>query len=396
MNPVTFLKTKWHKSLKKTKSKYAKPEERYKDLIEHLNDVIFTLDKDGIFTYVSPVGKSMLGFEPSELTGEKMASYIHDEDAGLFNHCFKESINGRSGKNELRMTTAAKQLLWVHISLIPIVKKGVITGIRGVLADVTQKKRFESQLLQIQKMEFLGRLTRTVAHDFNNMLSIILGYAELGMEKTTPDDRLYDDLMAIFTTGKRSSDITRQLLDFARKKPIQARALDLNLTMENMHKLLQTMVGKEIELVLLPGTEVWPVKMDSSQVDQLLANLCTNGRDAIPDAGRITIETKNSKFDEEFCAARPGFIPGTYSMLAVSDTGRGITPETMDKIFEPFFTTKGPGQGSGLGLAAVSVIVKQNNGFISVDSEPGKGTVIRIYLPGQTDKAAEEAHSGLH
>ena len=204
------------------------------------------------------------------------------------------------------------------------------------------------------------------------------------MEKVDQSDAIHGDLMEILSAAKRSTDITRQLLAFARKQTIAPKVLDLNDTIESMLKMIRRLIGEDIDLAWLPGTDVWPVKMDPSQVDQILANLCVNARDAIADVGKVTIETKNISFDKVYCDDHTGFIPGEYVFLAVSDDGSGMTPETADKIFEPFFTTKGVGQGTGLGLATVYGIVKQNNGFINVYSEVAKGTTIKIFLPRYT------------
>ena len=238
-------------------------------------------------------------------------------------------------------------------------------------------------------MESVGRLAGGVAHDYNNISSIIIGYSELALEKIEQGNLLYDDLMEIYTAAKRSTDITRQLLAFARQQTIAPKVLDLNDTIESMLKLLRRLIGEDIDLAWLPGAEVWPVKLDPSQVDQIMANLCVNARDAIADVGKVTIETKNISFDEDYCADHAGFVPGEYVMLAISDDGSGIAPETLDKIFEPFFTTKGLGKGTGLGLATVYGIVKQNSGFINVYSEPERGTTIKIYLPKHKGQAAE-------
>lgn len=260
-------------------------------------------------------------------------------------------------------------------------------------ASERKRELLEGQLIQAQKMESVGRLAGGVAHDYNNMLSVIIGYAELAMEKVDPNDPLYADLVEILSAAKRSTNITRQLLAFARQQTIAPIVLDLNDTVESMLKMLRRLIGEDIDLAWLPGADVWPVKIDPAQVDQILANLCVNARDAIAGVGKVTIETKNSSFDEAYCADHKGFAPGEYVLLAVSDDGRGIAPETLDKIFEPFFTTKGLGKGTGLGLATVYGIVKQNNGFINVYSEPENGTTIKIYLPrhtGQTVAAHPE------
>ncbi len=238
-------------------------------------------------------------------------------------------------------------------------------------------------------MEAVGRLAGGVAHDFNNMLGVILGYAEMALGKVDPAQPLHADLEEIMNAARRSAAITRQLLAFARKQTIDPKVLDLNETVEGMLKMLRRLIGEDIDLVWLPESGLWPVKMDPTQVEQILANLCVNARDAIAEVGKVTIETENAAFDEAYCADHAGFVPGEYAMLAVSDDGCGMDKETLDQIFEPFFTTKGVGQGTGLGLATVYGIVKQNNGFINVYSEPGKGTTFKIYLPRQAVQAVE-------
>jgi CheY-like chemotaxis protein len=213
------------------------------------------------------------------------------------------------------------------------------------------------------------------------MLVLILGYTELALEEMDPSLPLHDDLEEIRKAANRSADFTRQFLAFARKQTVAPKVLDLNETVESTLKMLRRLIGENINLVWMPGKSMWPVKVDPSQIDQILANLCVNARDAIADVGRIAIKTGSVLFDADYCAAREGVTPGEYVVLAVSDNGCGMNKETLDKLFEPFFTTKAVGQGTGLGLATVYGAVKQNGGFINVSSEPGKGTTFEIYLP---------------
>ena len=264
----------------------------------------------------------------------------------------------------------------------------------ALLVAEQDTKKVEAQLLQAQKMESVGRLAGGVAHDFNNMLSVILGFSELALEKVSSVDPLHEDLSEIHNAAVRSTEITRQLLAFARKQTIAPVALDLNVAVESMLKMLRRLIGEDIDLAWLPEASLWPVMMDPSQVDQLLANLCVNARDAIEGVGKVTIETHTSTFDAAYCSDHPGFVPGDYVLLAVSDDGCGMDRDTVDKIFEPFFTTKDVGQGTGLGLATVYGIVKQNNGFINVYSEPGKGSTFKIYLARHTESAVISSSKG--
>nr|WP_319393955.1 PAS domain S-box protein [uncultured Desulfobacter sp.] len=250
-----------------------------------------------------------------------------------------------------------------------------------IATDITDLKKMESQLLQAHKMESVGRLAGGVAHDFNNMLNIILGNTEMAIEDIAPDDPVHGNLGEILSAAKRSADITRQLLAFSRKQTIAPKVLNLNDTIESMFRMLRRLIGEDIDLVWRPGANIRQVRMDPSQIDQILANLCVNARDAIADVGKITIETGNTTFDSAYCETHQGFNTGDFVLLAVSDDGCGMDKDTMKNMFEPFYTTKGVGKGTGLGLATVYGIVKQNEGFINVYSEPDQGTTFRIYLP---------------
>ncbi|MFO8112583.1 MAG: ATP-binding protein, partial [Desulfosalsimonadaceae bacterium] len=259
---------------------------------------------------------------------------------------------------------------------------------KGISRDITERKQAEAeredlqcQLLQAQKLESVGRLAGGVAHDFNNMLTIINGYAEMMTDVLSPSDPFYDNALQIHEAGKKSAVIVRKLLAFARKQTISPEVMNVNDNVASMLKMLQQLIGENIDLAWKPGQNLWLVKMDYTQLDQILANLVVNARDAIADIGKITIETKNVEFDEQYCHMHTGFVPGPFVMLTVSDTGCGMETEVFDNLFEPFFTTKEIGKGTGLGLPTVYGIVKQNSGFINVYSEPGQGTTFKIYLP---------------
>ncbi len=243
-----------------------------------------------------------------------------------------------------------------------------------------ERDQLQMRLAQAEKLESVGRLAGGVAHDFNNLLTVILGHAELALMRIAPSDPVYAAIQEIQTAGERSAKLTQQLLAFARRQATAPRVLNLNAAIEVGLKMVRRLIGEDIELLCLSAPDLWAVKMDPVQVDQILINLCLNGRDSITQAGKLVIETANVTFDESFCNEHADCIPGGYAMLSVRDNGCGMDRKTLDRLFEPFFTTKKVGEGTGLGLATVYGIVKQNEGFIDVQSTPGHGTTVRVYL----------------
>jgi PAS domain S-box-containing protein len=252
-----------------------------------------------------------------------------------------------------------------------------------------ERETLQAQLNQAQRMESVGRLAGGVAHDFNNMLGIILGHADLALDDIDQTQQAYADIQEIINAARRSADLVRQLLAFARKQTISPKVLDINETVQSMIKMVRRLIGEDIELLWKPGFGLWPVKIDPTQIDQILANLCVNARDAIAGVGNVIIETGNVTADDAYCRMHPGASPGEYVFIAISDDGCGMTKDVMDKLFEPFFTTKEVGKGTGLSLATVYGIVKQNNGFVDVQSVEGRGTTFRVYLPRADFPVAE-------
>ncbi len=287
----------------------------------------------------------------------------------------------------VRRADEVDRVVWANAAPIRDAQDEVVAGI-VVFLDVTEKKQAEAeheklhaQLFQAQKMESVGRLAGGVAHDFNNKLTVILGRVQMLLQDMTPENPIYGDLEEIQEAAQGSADLTRQLLAFARKQTISPRKLDLNETVGGMLRMLGRLIGEDLDLAWHPHKGLWLVKMDPAQIDQILANLAVNARDAIDGVGKITIETKNAVLDDAYCAENLGSVPGEFVVLTVSDNGFGMDTVTLDQIFEPFFSTKEVGKGTGLGLSTVYGIVKQNDGFVSVYSEPGKGTTFKIYMP---------------
>ncbi len=355
----------------------------------------------GLLKFVNNRFSEMLGYAPEEIIGRQYWDFIHPEDREMVRDISMARARGEAAPPEYEFRHQSKdgKTLWVH-NLATIIQYQGQTANMGNLAQINDRKRAEeekdklqAQFHQAQKMESVGRLAGGVAHDYNNMLSVIIGYTELALEKMAPTDPIHGDLQEIYTAAGRAKEITRQLLAFARKQTIAPKVLDLNTTVEGMLNMLRQLIGEDIDLAWLPDTDLWPVKMDPSQLDQIIANLCVNARDAITGVGKISVETQNATLDEACCANYRWFVAGDFVVLAVSDDGCGMDKENQEKIFEPFFTTKEAGKGTGLGLATVYGIVKQNDGFINVYSEPGNGTTFRIYLPryeGMTADAIKE------
>jgi CheY-like chemotaxis protein len=242
-------------------------------------------------------------------------------------------------------------------------------------------------LLQAQKLEAVARLAGGVAHDFNNMLAVIQGHAELALMRLGVDDPSFRHFSAIRDTARRSADLTQQLLAFARKQVITPISLDLNKTVESILKMLRRLLGEDIDLAWIPGKGLWTIKADPTQIDQILANLCINARDAITGVGKIIVATDNCSIDKDYCSTHAGFLPGDFVRISVSDNGCGMDKQLLNQIFEPFFTTKELGKGTGLGLATVYGAVRQNEGFVNVYSELGQGSVFSIYFPRYTGES---------
>ncbi len=253
--------------------------------------------------------------------------------------------------------------------------------LHSIIHDITKEKELEAQLFQAQKLESIGRLAGGIAHDFNNMLNVILGYGELALNKLNENDPLYKDITEIINAGKRSMALTNQLLAFSRKQILKPKVFNINETLNSMHKMLERLIGEDIELIMTLKEDIPNVKADPSQIEQVIMNLVVNARDAMPYGGKLIIETSTTFLDDNYTKTHAGVTPGDYVMIAVTDTGYGMDKETLSHIFEPFFTTKGKEKGTGLGLATVYGIVKQSGGHIWVYSEVGKGTTFKIYLP---------------
>lgn len=366
---------------------------RFRTLFQQSMDAIAIMDRyPPKYRFVNPAFVELFGYTEEEikkLTDEQAWILVHPDDRPIVQASLKERMEGRakSARYEFRILRKDGDVRWVEVAG-SVAELGSTLFNQTIYRDVTPRKQAEAlqqslqdQLTQAQKLESVGRLAGGVAHDFNNMLSVILGGLELVEEQVEPGSPIHDDLQEIKKAGLRSAELTQQLLAFARKQTVAPKVLDINSTVEGLLKMLRRLIGEDIDLVWAPDSELWPVHIDPSQVDQILANLCVNARDAINGPGKLTIETENVIFDATYCAKHVECVQGEYVLLAVSDNGCGMDRDTLNRVFEPFFTTKHMGEGTGLGLSMVYGIVRQNNGFIRVYSEPGHGTTFKIYLP---------------
>jgi hypothetical protein len=368
--------------------------------LSSIGDGVIATDLGARVTFVNPVAESLLGWKQSEAAGKELVSVLKlVSDPG---HELVESPVNRALQESAAVTLPARTLLIardgaelpIEDSAAPIRDdSGNLRGAIMVFRDVTSRRQLEEQLSHAHKMDAVGRLAGGVAGDFNNLLTVITGFAELLRAEVTDNEaarRFADEIMY---ASERAAGLTRQLLAFSKGQNTQPRLLDLNVLLSNMEPMLRRLVGEEIDLIILPGADIGRIKADPAQVEQAVMNLATNSRDAMPGGGKLVVETANVDFEDENSAMKVGVKPGSYVMLAVSDTGVGMDAETRSRLFEPFFTTKNPGQGSGLGLATVYGIVKQSEGHVTVYSQAGAGTIFEIYFP-RIAESEEKLHGG--
>jgi PAS domain S-box-containing protein len=366
-------------------------EERFRAMFDSAAIGTGVLDLDGKVMTSNRALEQMLGYTKAELDGMSAAELTHPDDRRRELELFAELAEGKREEYRLEKRCLAKggDIVWGHhtVSLV----RDAFTKPKfaiAMLEDITPRKeaeeerlRLETQLRQAQKMEAVGQLAGGVAHDFNNLLTAIRGYSEFALNRLGSENAsIRKDIEEIAKSADRASSLTRQLLAFSRKQLLQPRILQLNDVVSEVDKMLRRLIGEDIEVVTVFGPTLGRVKADPGQIEQVLVNLVVNARDAMPDGGKLTIETCNVDVDEEYSAAHEGLSPGRYVMLAVHDTGHGIDAQTKSRLFEPFFTTKEQGKGTGLGLATVYGIVKQSGGYVVVESEPGQGAAFKVFL----------------
>ncbi len=392
--------------LLQSREELEKSLERYTELYDFAPLGYLTLARDGTILEVNLTGTKILGVERSLLKGDRFGLFVLDEDIPLFNALLDRLFSSReAGSCEVRLRGdearqshteshgAVKEQQTLHLEAV-LSDDG--QECRAVVSDITRQKKIEKEnallqatLAQSQKLESIGRLAGGVAHDYNNMLQVMLGNIELLNDEDDLGSGARTMLDNLRNSVLKSAALTRQLLAFARKQLITPKIIDFNAAVSEMLTMLRSLIGENIQLIYTPGSALWPVKMDSSQIDQIMANLAINARDAIRGAGTMSIRTCNVSADALYCQQYPEMIPGDYVLLIVEDNGCGMDTETLELVFEPFYTTKSMAEHSGLGLATVHGIVRQNNGFIKVSSKKGEGTTFEIYLPRSVVSAGE-------
>ena len=375
-------------------------EAQFRSLIENVSDFIVVLQSDGTIRYASPSfereageGRSLIGRNIIELAADEDRATVENLLATVQTKAMPADDSIPPIEAEFRIRRSTGELRTLELSASNLLQHPAVKGIVVNARDVDERRKLEDQLMRAQRMEAIGTLSGGVAHDFNNILTVILGHTEVLLQMARSSPEISDHLKSIDEASRRASALTRQLLAFSRKQVLQPRAFNLNTLILDLDKMLRRMISEDIEFRTVTDPNLGATKADPGQIEQVVMNLVVNARDAIQGGGSITVETANVELDEEYVRTHPGARPGPHVMLAVSDTGEGIRPEIMPHIFEPFFTTKEVGRGTGLGLSTVYGIVKQSGGNVWVYSQPGRGTTFKIYLPRVEEPAAVSAEA---
>jgi len=352
--------------------------------VEQSADTVIVTNREGIIEYVNPAFEALTGYSYAEIGG-KTPRILKSGEQGpeFYQEMWKTILAGNNYRGILVNKKKNGELYYVEESISPVRDAtGEVTHFISNGRDLTDRLRLEAQLLQAQKMDAIGRLAGGVAHDFNNLLTIITSYSELALDVVPKGSPLEAKVQEILLAARRAAKLTRQLLAFSRKQPQALRVTDINQVIANIARTLPRLIGEDVDCRFVPGDGLGQVRVDPVQIEQILMNLAANARDAMPQGGNLRIETSNVTLDDAYIHHKPAAIPmGRYALITISDDGAGIPSEDLSHIFEPFYTTKAPGEGTGLGLATVYGIVKQNKGFIWVYSELRHGTVFKIYLP---------------
>ena len=377
--------------------KLHRSETHFRLLIEHASDLITVLNLKGLIRFQSPSLERVLGYVPAKLLGRSVFEFLHPEDLQQARTSFERALSEPSATVSLECRFRHQNGRWRMLQstgrALPAAGGEDLMVLNS--RDVTEQKQLEAQLRQSQKMEAVGQLAGGVAHDFNNLLSVIIGHSGL-LEMSLPrDQQVWESVTEIGRAAERAAALTRQLLAFSRQQVLEFQVLDLNAIVAAAEKMLRRLIGEDVHLTTSLQPDLGRVRADPGQIDQVLLNLAVNARDAMPKGGTLSFGTRNIELDPTYGSAHPELPPGRYVLMAITDTGCGMTPQTQARIFEPFFTTKGFGQGTGLGLSVVHGIVEQCGGYVEVYSVPERGTTFKIYLP-VSEEPASKTSEGVH
>jgi len=375
---------------------FIRSEERFRLFFENEPSYCYMVSPEGKIIDINQAALRALGYEEEELLGKPINSLYAPESQQQFTANFKEwQKTGRLQNVEMKVLTkkGEKRTVLLNAGAITDADGNAVSSV-SVHTDITELRETEDQLHQSQKMEGIGRLAGGIAHDFNNLMMVVTGFSEIMLSKLESNEEVTDELEQILNAGNRASSLTRQLLAFSRKQVLNPKVADVNEILADFQKMLERIIGEDVELVFVPGDRLEKVLVDRGQIEQVIMNLVVNARDAMPSGGRLTLETKNVDLDQSYAASHVAVTPGPHVMIAVTDSGSGMNEETRARLFEPFFTTKGSGKGTGLGLSTVYGIVKQSGGNIWVYSEPGVGSTFKIYLPATKNIGQAPRKSG--
>jgi PAS domain S-box-containing protein len=377
------------RALRESRRRLRATSQELERFVEAIPDVIYVVDRDGRLSRWNQRLEIATGRGPQDLRGQPLVELVAEEDRGAFRAALDSGLQDRPFEVEARLRGADGALIayqWTGAALTD--ERGQVSGLTGVGRDVMERRRAdevlrqrESEMRQLQKIEAIGRLAGGVAHDFNNVLTVVIGRCQLLLARYQPEDPVYESLDQIESTAQRAASLTRQLLAFSRNQASDRQPVDLNATVTSVSDMLRRLIGENIELTVTLDSKLGLTMADPGQLEQIIVNFAVNARDAMPGGGHLTVETRNITLDAAFVSVHPAATAGPHVLLEVRDTGTGMNDETRQRVFEPFFTTKAAGKGSGLGLSTVYGIVKQHGGCVGVESKPGQGATFRVYLP---------------
>jgi two-component system, cell cycle sensor histidine kinase and response regulator CckA len=367
-------------------------EEQYRQIVENANDIIFIVDREGYCVSMNRAGQKVTGYAASDSRGTHVSRLVAPEHAEMAQCQLRRALDGEVVPVfEIDIISSTGHRRTLELNVRGVSGAAGIGYVQGIARDVTERKEIEARLRQAQKMEAIGQLAGGVAHDFNNMLTVIIGCTELVLQQLEPDNPARADLDQIYQTATGASSLVRQLLIFGRKSTVRPTVLDVNEIVPQVSTMLRRLIGENIELIVRPAAGDARIEADGGQIEQVIMNLAINARDAMPTGGTLTIEIASTTADETFARTHHVSIGARFITMVVGDTGIGMTTDVQARIFEPFFTTKGPTKGTGLGLATVHEIVRRAGGIIAVRSAPGRGASFTIHWP-RVDAPVERGH----